>query len=76
MVVTEIVVYFTCVNPIRHNTVVLALYSISGSIGIIAAVLATFHNPTDWIVYYYKGASPKNDRPFIYDMRELRYCSF
>lgn len=66
---TEIVVYFTCVNPIRQNTSVLILYSISGAIGIVAAVMATFHNPTDWIVYYYKGANFKNGKPFKYDMR-------
>lgn len=76
LIVTEIVVYFSCVNPIKQNNVLLVLYSISGAIGIIAAILATLHNPTDWIVYYYKGADFKRDKPFTYDMKELRFCSF
>jgi hypothetical protein len=69
LIVAEIVVYFTCVNRIKQNTAVLVLYSISGVIGVIAAALATLYNPTDWIVYYYKGADPKKNKSFKYDMR-------
>jgi hypothetical protein len=69
LIVAEIAVYFTCVSPIKENTAVLVLYVLSGLIGIVGAVLATFHNPTDWIVYYYKGTQLKKDRPFTYDMK-------
>jgi hypothetical protein len=55
LIVGEILVYFLCVHKMNDNTALLAVYSAFGLIGIIAAILATSHNPTDWIVYYYKA---------------------
>lgn len=58
------------------NVAILVLYILSGLVGIVAAILATFYNPTDWIVYYYKTTNAKKDGTFKYNLQELRYCSF
>ena len=76
VVISEIVVYFSCVIQMHTSITILVLYVISGLIGIVTAMLATFHNPTDWIVYYYKSSDYKKDGSFKYNLKEARYCSF
>jgi hypothetical protein len=74
MIAFSISVYFSCTNWIQSNTPLFILFIILTLTVIISSALATWVDPTDRVVYYYKWSRHDKTVSFSPQYDKMLFC--
>lgn len=73
---SSIAIYFSSIIKLHNSSVLLALYCVFGVTMLVSSSLATFDDPTDRLVYYYKWSRFDQNVEFSPEYEKVLFCNF
>jgi hypothetical protein len=74
VIISSIIIYFTCIWPFCPNLPLLILLSLSGLTMVFTSAYCTFLDPTDRLIYYYKWSRYDKKIQFSPDYGQTTFC--